>query len=80
MEPEKFEGSENGEFLLMVRGFAPPYTSHYLSYSIEKVENLKKVHIEESVEVYHRNFRHIFKLILPQNLKVHVKFNDDLNN
>ena len=79
MEPVKFEGSENGEFLLMVRGFAPPYTTHYLSYSIEKVEYLIKVSFKESVDGYHRNFRHIFKLRLPQKLKGHTKFNDYLN-
>ena len=35
MEPVKYEASKNGEFLLLVKGFAPPYTTHYLSYSIE---------------------------------------------
>jgi len=79
IEPVKFEGSENGEFLLLVRGFAPPYTTHYLNYSIEKAENLKKVHFKESVDGYHRNFRHTFKLRLPQKLKGHTKFNDYLN-
>ena len=63
-----------------VKGFAPPYTTHYLSYSIEKVENLIKVHFKESVDGYHRNFHHKIKLRLPQHLKGHVKFNDHLNN
>ena len=80
MEPEKFEGSENGEFFLIVRGFAPPYTTHYLSYSIEKIEKLKKIHFKESVEGYQRNFHHKFKLRLPEHLKEHFKFNDYLNN
>ena len=80
IETTKFEESENGEFLLLVKGFAPPYTTHYLSYSIEKVETLIKVSFKESVDGYHRNFNHKFKLRLPKHLKGHVKFNDHLNN
>ena len=79
MDQVKYEGPENGDFLLMVRGFAPPYTTHYLSYSIEKVENLLKINFKESVGGYHRNFHHKFKLRLPQKLKGHTKFNDYLN-
>ena len=76
MEPVKYEALKNGEFLLLVKGFAPPYTTHYLSYSIEKVEDLIKVHFNESVEGYHREFSHIFELNLPKKLKGHTKFND----
>ena len=76
MEHVKYEGSKNGEFLLLVKGFAPPYTTHYLSYSIEKVEDLIKVHFKESVDGYHRKFRHTFELKLPKKLKGHTKFND----
>ena len=76
MEPVKYEASKNGEFLLLVKGFAPPYTTHYLSYSIEKVEDLIKVHFKESVEGYHRSFSHTFELNLPKKLKGHAKFND----
>ena len=79
MDQVKYEGPENGDFLLMVKGFAPPYTTHYLSYSIEKVENLIKINFKESVGGYHRNFHHKFKLRLPQKLKGHTKFNDYLN-
>ena len=78
LETAKFQESENGEFLLLVKGFAPPYTTHYLSYSIEKVEKLIKVHFKESVDGYHRNFRHKFKLTLPHHLKGQIKFNDYL--
>ena len=76
MEPVKYEGSKNGDFLLLVKGFAPPYTTHYLSYSIEKGEDLIKVHFKESVEGYHREFSHTFELILPKKFKGHTKFND----
>tara|TARA_B100000686_G_scaffold245290_1_gene254510 strand:- start:43 stop:387 length:345 start_codon:yes stop_codon:yes gene_type:complete len=76
MQPVKYEGSKNGEFLLLVKGFAPPYTTHYLSYSIEKVEDLIKVHFKESVDGYHRKTRHTFELKLPKKLKGHTKFND----
>ena len=76
MEPVKYEASNSGEFLLLVKGFAPPYTTHYLSYSIEKVEDLIKVHFKESVEGYHREFSHTFELNLPKKLKGHTKFND----
>ena len=76
MEPVKYEESKNGQFLLLVKGFAPPYTTHYLSYSIEKVEDLIKVHFKESVEGYHREFSHTFELILPKKFKGHTKFND----
>ena len=76
MEPVKYEASKNGQFLLLVKGFAPPYTTHYLSYSIEKVEDLIKVHLKESVEGYHREFSHTFELNLPKKLKGHTKFND----
>ena len=76
MEPVKYEAPKNGEFLLLVKGFAPPYTTHYLSYSIEKVEDLIKVHFKESVEGYHRAFNNIFELILPKKFKGHTKIND----
>ena len=76
MEPVKYEASKTGQFLLLVKGYAPPYTSHYLSYSIEKVEDLIKVHFKESVEGYHREFSHTFELKLPKKLKGHTKFND----
>ena len=64
----------------MIRGFAPPYTTHYLSYSIEKVENFVKIHFKETVDGYHRKFRHTFELRLPKKLKGNVKFNDYQNN
>ena len=80
LETAKFQESENVEFLLLVKGFAPPYTTHYLSHSIEKVEKLIKVHFKESVDGYQRNFHQKFKLRLPERLKGHVKFNDYLNN
>ena len=76
MEPVKYEASKNGQFLLLVKGFAPPYTTHYLSYSIEKVEDLIKVNFKESVEGYHREFSHTFELILPKKFKGHTKIND----
>ncbi len=76
MKPVKYEASKNGEFLLLVKGFAPPYTTHYLSYSIAKIEDLIKVHFNESVEGYHREFRHTFELKLPIKFKEHTKFND----
>ena len=79
MEPVKYEASKNGQFLLLVKGFAPPYTTHYLSYSIEKVEDLIKVNFKESVEGYHREFSHTFELILPKKFKGHTKFNDFFN-
>ena len=80
LETAKFQESENGEILLLVKGFAPPYTTHYLSYSIEKIENLIKVHFKESIDGYHNNFRYKFKLRLPHHLKGQIKFNDYLNN
>ena len=80
LETTKFLESENGGFLLLVKGFAPPYTTHYVSYSIENIENILKVHFKESVDGYHRNFRHKFKLRLPQHFKGHIKFNDYLIN
>ena len=76
MEPVKYEASKDAQFLLLVKGFAPPYTTHYLSYSIEKGEDLIKVHFKESVEGYHREFSHTFELILPKKFKGHTKFND----
>ena len=76
MEPVKYEASKNGQFLLLVKGFAPPYTTHYLNYSIEKGEDLINVHFKESVEGYHREFSHTFELILPKKFKGHTKFND----
>ena len=78
LETAKFKESENGKFLLLVKGFAPPYTTHYLSYSIEKIENLIKVHFKESIDGYHKNFRYKFKLRLPHHLKGQIKFNDYL--
>ena len=79
IETTRFEESETGEFQLLVKGFAPPYTTHFLDYSIEKVEDLMKFNFKESVEGYHRNFIHTFRLRLPKHHKGHVKFYDSLN-
>ena len=80
LETAKFQESENGEFLLLVKGFAPPYTTHYLNHSIEKIENLIKVHFKESIDGYHKNFLYKFKLRIRHHLKGQIKFNDYLNN
>ena len=79
METTRFEELENGKFQLLVKGFAPPYTSHFLNFSIEKVEDLMKVNFKETVKGYHRNFIHSFRLILPKHLKGNVQFYDSLN-
>ena len=41
-----------------------------------KVENFVKIHFKETVDGYHRKFRHTLELRLPKILKGNVKFND----
>lgn len=75
----EFDDSEKGRFNLIIQGFAPPYTTHYLSFSTESVESLTRLRFKETVEGYNRKFHQIFEIRLPQRLKGHIVFNDSLH-
>jgi len=72
VETPIFEVRQNGIFLLEIRGFAPPHTTHYLSFSSKTNESTAKLLFKETVDGYQRGFRQILKLRLPERYKGHL--------
>lgn len=79
IEPPVYDDVAKGSFLLLIQGFAPPYTTHYLSFSTETVETLIRLRFKETVDGYNRRFNQIFELRLPQRLRGHIVFNDSMH-
>ena len=59
LEQSVFEDRYNGLFLLEIQGFAPPKTTHYLSFSTVAVESILTLRFKENVVGYQRKFRKI---------------------
>tara|TARA_Y100001970_G_C14225379_1_gene855308 strand:- start:1147 stop:2313 length:1167 start_codon:yes stop_codon:yes gene_type:complete len=58
-----------GKFFLEIKGFAPPYTTHYLNFtSKDKGEKMKLI-FKENIFGYKRNFTYKLKLTIPNKLK-----------
>jgi membrane-associated PAP2 superfamily phosphatase len=72
IESPIFEVRQNGIFLLEIRGFAPPHTTHYLSFSSKTNESTAKLLFKETVDGYQRGFQQILKLRLPERYKGHL--------
>ena len=72
IESPIFEVRQNGIFLLEIRGFAPPHTTHYLNFSSKTNESTAKLLFKETVDGYQRGFRQILKLRLPERYKGHL--------
>jgi len=72
VETPIFEVRQNGIFILEIRGFAPPHTTHYLSFSSKTNESTAKLLFKETVDGYQRGFRQILKLRLPERYKGHL--------
>lgn len=72
IESPIFEVRQNGIFLLEIRGFAPPHTTHYLNFSSKTNESTAKLLFEETVDGYQRGFQQILKLRLPERYKGHL--------
>jgi membrane-associated PAP2 superfamily phosphatase len=72
VETPIFEVRQNGIFLLEIRGFAPPHTTHYLNFSSKTNESTAKLLFEETVDGYQRGFQQILKLRLPERYKGHL--------
>ena len=52
-----------------IQGFAPPHTTHYLSYNSKTEQSTSNLFFKETVEGYHREFKQILKLRLPERYK-----------
>ena len=72
VEPPIYEDRKNGEFLLTIQGFGPPYTTHYLSFSSETEEATLRLRFKETVVGYQSGFHEILKLRFPERLRGHV--------
>ena len=72
LEQSVFEDRYNGLFLLEIQGFAPPKTTHYLSFSTVAVESILTLRFKENVVGYQRKFRKILALRFPEHLRGRV--------
>ncbi|MDP7126351.1 MAG: phosphatase PAP2 family protein [Candidatus Marinimicrobia bacterium] len=67
-----FEQRDNGKFQLIIQGFAPPHTTHYLSFTTVTEESALTLQFNENIVGYHRDFEKIFVLRLPEHIKVNI--------
>jgi len=67
-----FEQRDNGKFQLIIQGFAPPHTTHYLSFTTVTEESALTLQFNENIVGYHRDFEKILVLRLPEHIKVNI--------
>ncbi len=67
-----FEQRDNGEFKLIIQGFAPPQTTHYLSFTTLNTESALTLKFNENIVGYHREFEQNLALRLPEHIKVNI--------
>ena len=72
LEQSVFEDRYNGLFLLEIQGFAPPKTTHYLSFSTVAVESILTLRFKENVVGYQREFQQTLALRFPEHLRGRV--------
>ena len=69
-EEPLYEPGNNVKFSIQVRGFAPPYTSHYLSFTTVTTGAAAKLKFQENIVGYHRDIRQNLVIRLPKHIKV----------
>ena len=69
-----FDNIKEGEFLLEIKGFAPPFTTHYLNFITKNIGETMKLNFKENVFGYQRNFKQSLKISLPYKFKDSIKF------
>ena len=67
-----FEQRDNGKFQLIIQGFAPPHTTHYLTFTTVTEESALTLQFNENIVGYHRDFEKILVLRLPEHIKVNI--------
>ena len=67
-----FDQRDNGKFQLIIQGFAPPHTTHYLSFTTVTEESALTLQFNENIVGYHRDFEKILVLRLPEHIKVNI--------
>ena len=72
VEPPIYEERKDGEFSLVIQGFAPPYTTHYLNFSSEIEEGTLRLWFKETVVGYQSGFHEILKIRFPERLRGRV--------
>ena len=65
VKPPIFENRKEGHINLVIQGYAPPYSTHYLKFLPEIVGETIKLRIGEKIVGYHRNFQQSLKLHFP---------------
>ena len=79
LEQPVFEPRDNGKFQLIIQGFAPPHTTHYLSFTTETAESTMAMKFKENIVGYHREFEKNLDLRLPEKLKVNINLIPEKN-
>ena len=69
-EEPLFEPGNNVKFRMQIRGFAPPYTTHYLSFTTVTTGAAAKLKFKENIVGYHRDIRQNLVIRLPKHIKV----------
>jgi membrane-associated PAP2 superfamily phosphatase len=72
LEQAVFEARDNGNFLLEIQGFAPPHTTHYLSFSTATEDSTLTLRFKENVVGYQREFQQTLALRFPEHLRGRV--------
>lgn len=67
-----FEQRAGGDFKLIIQGFAPPQTTHYLDFTTVTAESAMTLRFDENIVGYHREFEHNLILRLPDKIKVNL--------
>ena len=69
-EEPLYEPGNNVKFNMQIRGFAPPYTTHYLSFTTVTTGATTKLKFKEDIIGYHRDIRQNIVIRLPEHVKV----------
>ena len=77
LTPKFIDKINDGSYLLEIKGYAPPYTTHYLNFVPKINGNVMKLQFNETIKGYKRDFSHHLDLTLPSrfngNLEIYKK-------
>ena len=62
-----------GEFNLEIKGYAPPFTTHYLNFVPNDIEGTMKLSFTENVFGYQRDFQQNLKILIPYKFQDSIK-------
>ena len=67
-----FDNINDGEFHLEIKGYAPPFTTHYLNFVPKNIKKTMRLSFKENVFGYQRNFKPNLKINIPSIFKNNI--------